>query len=58
MRDQDFPGVRWNGHWVAPNVPEFEIDPTSVGSDLRPCELLLAAGRLQRGDGPRCAARA
>jgi hypothetical protein len=36
MRDQDFPGVRWNGHWVAPDVPEFEIDPTSVGSDLPP----------------------
>jgi hypothetical protein len=36
MRDQDFPGVRWNGHWVAPDVPEFGIDPTSVGSDLPP----------------------
>jgi hypothetical protein len=32
----DFPGVRWHGHWVAPDVPEFVIDPTSVGSDLPP----------------------
>jgi hypothetical protein len=36
MRDQDFAGVRWNGHWVAPDVPEFVIGPTSVGSDLPP----------------------
>ncbi|HVD80951.1 MAG TPA: hypothetical protein VNB87_10495 [Propionibacteriaceae bacterium] len=32
----DFPGVRWHGHWVAPDVPEFVIDPTSVGGDLAP----------------------
>jgi hypothetical protein len=36
MRDQNFPGVRWNGHWAAPDVPEFVTDPTSVGSDLPP----------------------
>jgi alpha-L-rhamnosidase len=36
MRDQDFAGVRWHGHWIAPDVPEFVIDPTSVGADLPP----------------------
>jgi alpha-L-rhamnosidase len=36
MRDPDFAGVRWTGHWVAPDVPDFTIDPTSVGSDLPP----------------------
>ena len=36
MSTSDFPGVRWHGHWVAPDVPEFVIDPTSVGSDLPP----------------------
>ena len=36
MSSTDFPGVRWHGHWVAPDVPEFVIDPTSVGSDLPP----------------------
>ena len=38
MSNADFPGVRWRGHWVAPDVPEFVIDPTSVGSDLPPAE--------------------
>ena len=36
MSATDFSGVRWHGHWVAPDVPEFVIDPTSVGSDLPP----------------------
>jgi hypothetical protein len=36
MSTTNFPGVRWHGHWVAPNVPQFSIDPTSVGSDLPP----------------------
>ena len=36
MAAADFPDVRWRGHWVAPDVPEFAIDPTSVGGDLPP----------------------
>src|SRR6185436_19069219 len=36
MSTTDFPGVRWRGHWVAPDVPPFSVDPTSVGSDLPP----------------------
>ena len=36
MTTADFPGVRWHGHWVAPDVPDFVIDPTSVGGDLPP----------------------
>ena len=36
MSTTDFPGVRWHGQWVAPDVPEFVIDPTSVGADLPP----------------------
>ena len=36
MRDQDFAGVRLTGHWIAPDVPDFTINPTSVGSDLPP----------------------
>jgi len=34
MPTDDFPGVRWHGHWVAAELPEFEIDATSVGGDL------------------------
>jgi hypothetical protein len=37
--------VRWRGHWVAPDVPEFVIDPTSVGSDLPPAEFSRAQFR-------------
>jgi alpha-L-rhamnosidase len=36
MSTTDFPGVRWHGQWVAPDAPQFSIDPTSVGSDLAP----------------------
>jgi hypothetical protein len=36
MTSADFPGGRWHGHWVAPDVPDFVIDPTSVGGDLPP----------------------
>ncbi|QYX76626.1 alpha-L-rhamnosidase-related protein [Streptomyces akebiae] len=32
----DFPGGRWHGHWIAAELPEFEIDPTSLGGDLPP----------------------
>lgn len=39
------PGVRWRGHCVAPDVPEFVIDPTSVGSDLPPAEFSRAQFR-------------
>ncbi len=45
MSTADFPGVRWHGHWVAPDVPEFVIDPTSVGSDLPPAEFSRAQFR-------------
>ena len=31
-----FPASGGHGHWVAPDVPEFVINPTSVGSDLPP----------------------
>jgi alpha-L-rhamnosidase len=45
MSTADFPGVRWRGRWVAPDVPEFVIDPTSVGSDLPPAEFSRAQFR-------------
>ena len=45
MASADFPGVRWHGHWVAPDVPEFVIDPTSVGGDLPPAEFSRALFR-------------
>ena len=45
MSTADFPGVRWRGRWVAPDAPEFVIDPTSVGSDLPPAEFSRAQFR-------------
>jgi hypothetical protein len=45
MATADFPSVRWRGHWVAADVPEFVIDPTSVGSDLPPAEFSRAQFR-------------
>src|SRR6187551_2207028 len=45
MSTAAFPRVRWRGHWVAPDVPEFVIDPTSVGSDLPPAEFSRAQFR-------------
>jgi hypothetical protein len=42
MSAADFPGMRWRGHWLVPDVPEFAIDPTSVGSDLPPAEFSRA----------------
>ncbi|HWI01999.1 MAG TPA: alpha-L-rhamnosidase N-terminal domain-containing protein [Propionibacteriaceae bacterium] len=45
MSTADFPGVRWRAHWVAPDVPEFVIDPTSVGCDLPPAEFSRALFR-------------
>src|SRR5829696_606908 len=45
MTSADFPGVGWHGHWVAPDVPEFVIDPTSVGGDLPPAEFSRALFR-------------
>jgi alpha/beta hydrolase fold len=30
----DFPGGRWQGQWIAAEVPDFAIDPTSLGGDL------------------------
>lgn len=32
----DFPGVRWRGHWIAADVPEFKVDAASMGGDLTP----------------------
>ncbi|MEV6304367.1 alpha-L-rhamnosidase N-terminal domain-containing protein [Actinoplanes sp. NPDC051861] len=54
MSSMNFPGVRWHGHWVAPDVPEFSIDPTSVGSDLPPAGFSRAHFRrvLELGDVP------
>ena len=37
--------MRWRGHWLAPDVPEFVIDPTSVGSDLPSAEFSRAQFR-------------
>jgi hypothetical protein len=34
----DFPGVRWHGQWIAADVPEFETDATSTGSELPPAD--------------------
>jgi hypothetical protein len=34
MSTTQFPRVRWHGHCVAPDAPQFSIDPTSVGVDL------------------------
>jgi Alpha-L-rhamnosidase N-terminal domain len=45
MSTADFPGVRWRGHWVAPDVPAFVVDPTSVGSDLPPAAFSRAQFR-------------
>ncbi|MFE3033068.1 alpha-L-rhamnosidase N-terminal domain-containing protein [Streptomyces canus] len=36
MSTDDFPPGRWHGHWIAAELPGFEIDPTSVGGDLPP----------------------
>lgn len=36
MSIADFPSGRWHGHWIAAEVPEFVIDPTSLGRDLPP----------------------
>ena len=36
MSTGDFPGGRRHGHWIVAELPEFEIDPTSVGGDLPP----------------------
>ncbi len=45
MTTDEFPGVRWHGHWVAPDVPDFVIDPTSVGGDLPPADFSRAQFR-------------
>lgn len=31
-----FPGIRWRGHWIAADLPDFTVDPTSIGGDLKP----------------------
>ncbi|HEY1641124.1 MAG TPA: alpha-L-rhamnosidase N-terminal domain-containing protein [Streptosporangiaceae bacterium] len=40
MQDNDapagYPQVRWHGHWIAADVPEFELDATSLGGELTP----------------------
>jgi hypothetical protein len=54
MSTADFPGVRWRGRWVPSDVPEFVIDPTSIGSDLPPAEFSRAQFRrvFDIGDVP------
>ncbi len=34
MSTGDFPSGRWQGQWIAAEVPELAIDPTSLGGDL------------------------
>ncbi|TDO51669.1 alpha-L-rhamnosidase-like protein [Kribbella sp. VKM Ac-2527] len=34
----DFPGVRWHGHWIVADLPEFTMSPTGFGRDLPPAE--------------------
>ncbi|WP_426518804.1 family 78 glycoside hydrolase catalytic domain [Diaminobutyricibacter sp. McL0618] len=36
MTDTHFPGVRWHGHWIAGDLPDFTVNPTSMGGDLSP----------------------
>jgi alpha-L-rhamnosidase len=35
---EDFPGVRWRGHWIVADLPEFAMSPTGFGRDLPPAE--------------------
>lgn len=39
----NFPGIRWHGRWIAADLPEFAIDPLSMGGDLSPASF----GRVQ-----------
>jgi hypothetical protein len=32
----DFPGVRWHGHWIVADLPDFAVDPTGFGRDIPP----------------------
>jgi hypothetical protein len=32
----EWPRGRWHGHWIAAEVPQFDIDASSVGADLAP----------------------
>jgi alpha-L-rhamnosidase len=34
--DGAFPRGRWHGHWIAADLPQFTVDPTSLGGDLPP----------------------
>ena len=34
--DSVFDGGRWHGHWIAADLPQFAVDPTSLGGDLPP----------------------
>lgn len=36
MSIEEFPRGRWHGHWIAAELPDFAVDPTSVGGDLPP----------------------
>ena len=37
-RDADFPEVRWHGHWIAPDLPDFRPAGISFAPELPPAE--------------------
>jgi alpha-L-rhamnosidase len=42
-RPADFPEVRWHGHWIAPDLPDFRPGMISFSSELPPADF----GRTQ-----------
>ena len=38
MSTTEFPRGRWHGHWIAAEVPNFEVDGASVGGGLAPAD--------------------
>lgn len=49
-----FPGVRWHGRWIAADVPEFEVDATSLGGELPPAR--FSRVQFRRAFEPPCRA--
>ncbi|MBC7551857.1 MAG: hypothetical protein H7269_13380 [Cellulomonas sp.] len=37
-RAADFPEVRWHGHWIAPDLPDFHPAAISFNPELRPAD--------------------
>ena len=37
-RDADFPEVRWHGHWIAPDLPEYHPAAISFSQELPPAD--------------------